>query len=81
MIVQPNICYTFATFSDTPAGLEAAVNYISIPSETTITGCNLYKTLDCTVTADQEWDACEVGSTDLTCRKHLAATITSWICT
>lgn len=38
------------------------------------------RTTDCTVTPDQSWAATEVGSTDLTCRKHLTANIVSWIC-
>ncbi|KAJ4390965.1 hypothetical protein N0V93_004564 [Gnomoniopsis smithogilvyi] len=81
LTVVPNTCYTFANFTDAPAGLEGSVNYISIPDGTAISGCNLYKTLDCSITADEEWDACDIGSTDLTCRKHLAGTITSWNCT
>ncbi|KAG6354091.1 hypothetical protein INS49_005062 [Diaporthe citri] len=78
--VEPNVCYTFDDFPEAPAALIGDVNYISIPRGGSITGCNLYKTTDCTVTPDQSWAACEVGSTDLTCRKHLTANIVSWIC-
>lgn len=79
LTVASNICYTFDNFPDAPSDLINNVNFINIPNGD-ITGCSLYKTTNCTVTPDEEWDACEVGSTDLTCRKHLAGTIVSWIC-
>ncbi|KAG8166938.1 hypothetical protein KVR01_002627 [Diaporthe batatas] len=78
--VEANVCYTFADFPLAPAALIGDVNYVEIPSGGSITGCNLYKTTDCTVTPDQSWAATEVGGTDLTCRKHLTANIVSWIC-
>ncbi|KUI55061.1 Putative fungistatic metabolite [Cytospora mali] len=71
LTVASNVCYTFDDFPDAPSSLIDDVNYIYIP-DGAITGCNLYKTTNCTVTPDEEWDACEVGGTDLTCRKHLA---------
>ncbi|KAF3768750.1 hypothetical protein M406DRAFT_354996 [Cryphonectria parasitica EP155] len=62
-------CYTWADFPDAPSDLVDDVNFVYVPES--LGGCNLYKTLNCTTTPDEEWDAVAYGLFDLEARSPL----------